>query len=215
MSLVNVTHQLLHFVQRVVEHEDVVPGQQERGDLAQLPHRGAVSVRHHLTQAVQRRVEVVHAPPLPAVDLQPQTLQLLLVQALVGQARLLLQLVAQPAGAVSARLVAERRGRGGGRRVRWRGGEAGVRRMRSVLKAVLTFGVQVVDRDELLRDVRVVVRHGHRVSLAVRHPQCSRSVDSHSVCMLLTERIQMPKDDNYSLFSQYLMCAYLLLFQTE
>ena len=213
VSLVNVTHQLLHLVQRVVEHEDVVPGQQERGDLAQLPHRGAVSVRHHLTQAVQRRVEVVHAPPLPAVDLQPQALQLLLVQALVGQARLLLQLVAQPARAVAARLVAERRGRGRGGRVRWRGGEAGVRRMRSVLKAVLTFGVQVVDRDELLRDVRVVVRHGHRVSLAVRHPQCWRSVDS--VCMLLTERIQMPQNDNYSLLSQYLMCAYLLLFQTE
>lgn len=33
--------------------------------------------------------------------------------------------------------------------------------------------------------------------------------------MLLTERIQMPQDDNYSLLSQYLMCAYFLLFQTE
>ncbi|KAG7265705.1 hypothetical protein CRUP_010449 [Coryphaenoides rupestris] len=83
---VDLPHQPLHLVQGAVEHQDVVPRQQQRGDFGQLPHRRAVCIGHDLPQAVHGQVEVVHALPLASVDLEAELLDLLL-------AHLLLQLV--------------------------------------------------------------------------------------------------------------------------
>ena len=70
-----------HFVQRPVQHEDVVLGQQECGDLGQLSDGRALGVGHDVAQGVQRRVEVVHPPSLAAIHLQSQLLQLVVVVA--------------------------------------------------------------------------------------------------------------------------------------
>ncbi|KAL0177205.1 hypothetical protein M9458_026099, partial [Cirrhinus mrigala] len=78
VAAVNLAHQPLHLVQGARQHQDVVSGQQERGDLGQLPHRRPVRVRHDLSEPVHRQVQVVHALALPAVDLQAQLLDLLL-----------------------------------------------------------------------------------------------------------------------------------------
>ena len=63
-----VRHQLPHLLQRVALHQDVVLGQQQGGDLAQLPDGGGVRVRDHVPQLVQGVVEVVHPATLPSID---------------------------------------------------------------------------------------------------------------------------------------------------
>lgn len=71
-------------LQRAAQQEDVVPGQEQRGDLGEFPARGALAVgrrvgHDHLPQGVHGQVEVLHPLPLPAVDLPPQLLLLLRV----------------------------------------------------------------------------------------------------------------------------------------
>ena len=63
-----VGHQLPHLLQRVALHQDVVLGQQQGGDLAQLPHRGRVRVGDHVPQLVQGVVQIVHSSTLTGVD---------------------------------------------------------------------------------------------------------------------------------------------------
>lgn len=86
---VNFSHQPLHLVQGAVQHQDVVPGEKQRSDLGQLPHRGPVRVGHHLAQAVHGQVEVMHPLPLTAVNLESE-----LVHFLLGDLFLHLKLVA-------------------------------------------------------------------------------------------------------------------------
>lgn len=81
---VDITHQLLHFVQWILQHQYVVLGQQQRCDLAQPPDGWSVGVRHYLTQAIQGWVQIVHPLALPGVDLESQLLQLLLRQVPLG-----------------------------------------------------------------------------------------------------------------------------------
>ena len=69
VAAVDITDQLLHLIQRVLQHENVVLGQEEGGDLGQSSHGGAVGVGHHLPESVQGRVEIVHPLALPGVDL--------------------------------------------------------------------------------------------------------------------------------------------------
>lgn len=76
VTAVNLSHQPLHLVQGARQHQDVVSGQQKRGDLGELSHRRAVRVRHDLPEAVHRQVQVVHPLALPAVDFQAQLLDL-------------------------------------------------------------------------------------------------------------------------------------------
>lgn len=57
-------------------HEDEVLGEQQRGDLGQLAHRGRVGVGDDGAQLVQRVVEIVHAPPLARVDVEAHQLAL-------------------------------------------------------------------------------------------------------------------------------------------
>ena len=73
--LVEVDDESPHLLQGVSLHEDVVLGQEERGDLGQLAHRRAVRVRDDAPELVQRVVEVVHPAPLPGVDVQPHCLR--------------------------------------------------------------------------------------------------------------------------------------------
>lgn len=56
LAAVNLPHQPLHLIQGAGEHQDVVPGQEQRGDLGQLPHRRPVRVGHHLAQPVHGQV---------------------------------------------------------------------------------------------------------------------------------------------------------------
>ena len=67
--------QLPHLLQGIPLHQDVVLGQQQGGDLAQLPHRGRVGVGDDAPQLVHRVVEVMHSPPLPGVDGQALNLK--------------------------------------------------------------------------------------------------------------------------------------------
>ena len=60
--------QLPHLLQGVTLHQDVVLGQQQGRDLAELPHRGRVGVGDDAPQLVHRVVQVVHPPPLAGVD---------------------------------------------------------------------------------------------------------------------------------------------------
>ena len=83
LVLVYITHQLLHLIQRVVQHQNIVLRQQQRGDLGQLPDGGPVGVGHHLAETVQGGVQIVHAASLPGVDLEPQLLYLRLVPRLL------------------------------------------------------------------------------------------------------------------------------------
>lgn len=139
VAAVDLTHQPLHLVQRARQHQDVVSGQQKRGDLGQLAHRGPVRVRHDLSEPVHRQVQVVHALALSAVDLQAQLLDLLL-------GHLFLELVLAAGGRlgrVLARHLLQQLALRGGHRVQasvlrmevvvvvvhlihvWRGGSAG------------------------------------------------------------------------------------------
>ena len=70
-----VSHQLPHLLQSVPLHQDVVLGQQQGGDLAELPHRGGVGVGDDAPQLVHSVVEVMHSPPLPSVDGQALSLK--------------------------------------------------------------------------------------------------------------------------------------------
>ena len=63
-----VRHQLPHLLQRVALHQDVVLGQQQCCDLAELPDGGRVRVRDHVPQLVQGVVEVVHPTTLARID---------------------------------------------------------------------------------------------------------------------------------------------------
>ena len=80
---VNLTNQPLHLLQGAGEHEDVVSGQQESGDLGEFAHRRPVRVRHDLAQPVHGEVQVVHPLALASVDLQSQLLEVLLRQLLL------------------------------------------------------------------------------------------------------------------------------------
>ena len=62
-----VGHQLPHLLQRVALHQDVVLGQEERRDLAELPDGGRVGVGDDVPQIVKSVIEIVHPPPLPRV----------------------------------------------------------------------------------------------------------------------------------------------------
>lgn len=77
-SAVYLTHEPLHLFQGVAQHEDVVSREEQRGDLGEFTHGGSVGIGHHLAQPVHGDVEVVHALPLAAVDLQAHGLQLVL-----------------------------------------------------------------------------------------------------------------------------------------
>ena len=72
LSLVQIRHQPPHLLQSLSLHEDVVLGQEEGGYFGEFSHRGAVGVGDNRAQAVQRVVQVVHPPPLPGVDAEPQ-----------------------------------------------------------------------------------------------------------------------------------------------
>lgn len=82
LSLVQVRHQPPHLFQGLSLHEDVVLGQEESGDFGEFSHRGAVGVGDDGPEAVQGVVQVVHPPPLPGVDAEPQGALLL---RLLGQ----------------------------------------------------------------------------------------------------------------------------------
>lgn len=102
LAPVNLPHQPLHLIQRAGEHQYVVPGQKQCGDLGQLPHGGPVRVRHHLAQTVHGQVKVVHALALPAVNLEAQ-----LVHFFLGD--LLLQFVLVASSSSSAAAAASHR----------------------------------------------------------------------------------------------------------
>lgn len=86
-----------HFLQGGTQKEDVVPGQDQGGDLGEPPswrsprlmglrggrRRGGIG-HHDLPQGVHGNVQVLHPPPLPAVDLPPELLLLLGAQLLLG-----------------------------------------------------------------------------------------------------------------------------------
>ena len=63
-----VGHQLPHLLQRVALHQDVVLGQQQRRDLAELPDGGGVGVGNDIPQLVQGVVEIVHSTTLARID---------------------------------------------------------------------------------------------------------------------------------------------------
>lgn len=70
-----VRHQLPHLLQRVTLHQDVVLGQQERRNLAELPDRRRVGVGDHVPQVVKGVVQVMHPSPLSRVYGKPLVLQ--------------------------------------------------------------------------------------------------------------------------------------------
>ena len=77
------SEQALHLLERALQREDVVLGEEERGDLGEFAHGGTVCVRHHFAQTVQCRVEIVHALALATVHFESHLLSLLLRLATV------------------------------------------------------------------------------------------------------------------------------------
>lgn len=84
-----------HLLQRRTQEEDVVPGQDQSGDLREPAARrssGLVGlrggggrrwggIRHHdLSESIHGNVQVLHPLPLPAIDLPPELLLLLSTQ---------------------------------------------------------------------------------------------------------------------------------------
>lgn len=101
-AAVDLAHEPLHLLQRVTQHQDVVPREQQRGDLGEFTHGRAVRVGHDLPQPVHGHVQVVHPLALAAVDLEADGLQLVLRQKFAvffrqpQSQRLLLSEAAQP-----------------------------------------------------------------------------------------------------------------------
>lgn len=97
LALVQISHQPPHLLQSLRLHEDVVLGQEQGGDFGEFPHRGAVGIRDNGAQPVQGIVQVVHPPPLPRVDAEPQRALLLRLLAQGSPLQLALPLEARTA----------------------------------------------------------------------------------------------------------------------
>lgn len=74
-SAVDLAHEPFHLLQRVAQHKDIVAREQQGGYFGKLAHGWPVGVGHDLPEPVHGDVEVVHALPLAAVDLEAHTLQ--------------------------------------------------------------------------------------------------------------------------------------------
>lgn len=72
LSLVQVRNQPPHLLQGLSLHQDIVLGQEESGYFGEFSHRGAVGVGDDSAQAIQCVVQVMHPPPLPGVNAEPQ-----------------------------------------------------------------------------------------------------------------------------------------------
>lgn len=80
IGTINVPNQFLHLLQRAGKHEDVIASQEQGGNLRQLADRGSVCVRHDLSEAIHRLVQIMHPLPFSTVNFQPLILHLFLAE---------------------------------------------------------------------------------------------------------------------------------------
>lgn len=70
-GLVKIRYHAPQLLYGVGLHQDEVFGEEERGDLGELPDGGRVSVRDNTAQLVESIVQVVHPSPLPGINREP------------------------------------------------------------------------------------------------------------------------------------------------